>query len=207
MLRTKVGWIEKNVRGQVILDVGFASKSIGHPHGYIHEKICDKNPGSLIVGVDIDRDLVSKHRIRYGDKSHLVAGDGFKLPFKDAVFDALFLGQIIEHVWEPLALFRECFRVLREDGMLYLTTPNLFGFTKLGSYVHKGWYGVGGEHTLLFDAITLKNMLLHIGFKDVKWETLKCFIPVPFLNRRIRLSTNFPLFSGLGYHLCLIAKT
>ncbi|WP_026423929.1 class I SAM-dependent methyltransferase [Actinokineospora inagensis] len=50
---------------------------------------------------------------------------GEVLPFRDGALDGIFAGEIIEHVYDPALLLRECHRVLRPGGVLVLTTPNL----------------------------------------------------------------------------------
>ncbi|MFC4150156.1 class I SAM-dependent methyltransferase [Micromonospora mangrovi] len=47
------------------------------------------------------------------------------LPFRAGSFAGLVTGELIEHVYDPVALLRECHRVLAPDGLLVLTTPNL----------------------------------------------------------------------------------
>jgi len=49
--------------------------------------------------------------------------DGF--PVGDGGFDLVTAGEIIEHMIDESALLRECHRVLRPNGQLVLTTPNL----------------------------------------------------------------------------------
>jgi len=48
-----------------------------------------------------------------------------KLPFPDAFFDCVVLGEFIEHVYEPEKLLRETRRVLKKGGSAIITTPNL----------------------------------------------------------------------------------
>jgi ubiquinone/menaquinone biosynthesis C-methylase UbiE len=51
-----------------------------------------------------------------------VQGDGQRLPFRDASFDAVFSHSVIEHVGSAEGYLRECHRVLRPGGVLYLST-------------------------------------------------------------------------------------
>ncbi len=50
------------------------------------------------------------------------------LPFVDGFFDVVFLGEIIEHVFDPDRLLGEANRVLRPGGTCVLSTPNLAGW-------------------------------------------------------------------------------
>jgi SAM-dependent methyltransferase len=53
------------------------------------------------------------------------AGEG--LPFRSGSLAGILAGEIIEHLFDPAALLRDCHRVLRPGGMLVVTTPNLAG--------------------------------------------------------------------------------
>jgi ubiquinone/menaquinone biosynthesis C-methylase UbiE len=46
-------------------------------------------------------------------------------PFEDNYFDAIFAGDIIEHVFDPDHFLDEVYRTLREGGLCVVTTPNL----------------------------------------------------------------------------------
>jgi ubiquinone/menaquinone biosynthesis C-methylase UbiE len=50
--------------------------------------------------------------------------DASQLPFADGEFDALFAGEVIEHVPDATATLREWWRVLKPGGMAIITTPN-----------------------------------------------------------------------------------
>lgn len=51
-----------------------------------------------------------------------VQGDGARLPFRDGSFDLVFSHSVIEHVTSAEEYLRECHRVLRPGGLLYLST-------------------------------------------------------------------------------------
>jgi ubiquinone/menaquinone biosynthesis C-methylase UbiE len=74
------------------------------------------------------------------DKSHLpepnqhgvscVLGDGCNLEFKNNTFDTIVCIQVIEHVFEPIKLFKESARVLKKGGYGIFMAPqtgNLHG--------------------------------------------------------------------------------
>lgn len=51
--------------------------------------------------------------------------DEENLPFEDAYFDAVFAGEVIEHLFDPDHFLNEIHRVLKVDGIFVLSTPNL----------------------------------------------------------------------------------
>jgi SAM-dependent methyltransferase len=76
-----------------------------------------------IVAADVDHDLLASRKAVFEDVRWLV-GDAHPLPFRDTSFDALFAGELIEHLPDPRPGLREFHRVLRPLGTLLLTTPN-----------------------------------------------------------------------------------
>jgi ubiquinone/menaquinone biosynthesis C-methylase UbiE len=56
-------------------------------------------------------------------EAHLMTD--FPLPFADETFDLLLCYETIEHIWERAAFMRELARVLKTQGWMILTCPNL----------------------------------------------------------------------------------
>jgi ubiquinone/menaquinone biosynthesis C-methylase UbiE len=57
------------------------------------------------------------------DKFTFVLGDAANLPFEDGFFDTIIVNDAMEHVDKPLAVLRECYRVLKKGGRLYVNFP------------------------------------------------------------------------------------
>jgi SAM-dependent methyltransferase len=76
-----------------------------------------------ITAADVDHDLLLSRKALFPDVRWLVA-EAQPLPFRDASFDALFAGELIEHLVDPRPGLLEFRRVLRPGGVLILTTPN-----------------------------------------------------------------------------------
>jgi SAM-dependent methyltransferase len=81
---------------------------------------------SFAVGLDLDaRFLGSGTRLlreKHVKNAAFVQGDGARLPFRGGIFDVVFSHSVIEHVSSAEAYLRECHRVLRQGGVLYLST-------------------------------------------------------------------------------------
>jgi 2-polyprenyl-3-methyl-5-hydroxy-6-metoxy-1,4-benzoquinol methylase len=48
-----------------------------------------------------------------------------RLPYADAMFDAVVCIDGIEHIEKPFDFIRECRRIIRKGGVLIISTPNL----------------------------------------------------------------------------------
>jgi SAM-dependent methyltransferase len=65
-----------------------------------------------------------------------VRGVGEQLPFRDAVFDAVFSFSVLEHVQDPFSCAREIIRVLKPGGRLYCVAPFLQPFHAYPHHYH-----------------------------------------------------------------------
>ncbi|HVR72602.1 MAG TPA: class I SAM-dependent methyltransferase [Vicinamibacteria bacterium] len=78
------------------------------------------------VGLDLEarfRDAGTRlAREKRSGRVAFVQGDGARLPFPDGCFDVVFSHSVIEHVSSAPDYLRECHRVLRPGGVLYLST-------------------------------------------------------------------------------------
>lgn len=60
------------------------------------------------------------------DNPHFMNADmNQALPYKDSFFDAIVCIDGIEHIERPFDFIRECYRVLKNGGVLIVSTPNI----------------------------------------------------------------------------------
>lgn len=79
--------------------------------------------GVKVLGVDFSYNFL--RLAPRDDRISLVQADVEQLPFADQSFDAAVCSEVAEHVPDDKAVVREIARVLRPNGLLFFTVPNL----------------------------------------------------------------------------------
>ena len=92
-------------------------------------------PDLLAVRLDLERPY------KLGDGSYVLA-DAARMPFRTAAFDLIVSNHSLEHFTRLAATVREIGRVLKPDGVLYVSVPDA---TTLSDRVYR-WLGRGGGH-------------------------------------------------------------
>lgn len=99
-----------------ILDVGCGD-------GFLSKLIATKTRAE-VYGLEGCRKLAKIARGN-GIKVRIQDFDGNRFPFPSNFFDAIFCGEVLEHVVETENLIREMRRVLKPRGYAIITTPNI----------------------------------------------------------------------------------
>lgn len=78
---------------------------------------------AMITGIDISAEMLGRGKRNVaaasrGDRISLVLGQGERLPFPDATFEALTFTYLLRYVADPSATIRELGRVVKPGGMM-----------------------------------------------------------------------------------------
>jgi 2-polyprenyl-3-methyl-5-hydroxy-6-metoxy-1,4-benzoquinol methylase len=103
-----------NLRDKIILDIGCADGSLG--------KIFKKS--NQVIGVDISKEDLKKAK-KVLDQTFLVDLNSQKIPLKNQSVDIIICSEVIEHLLPGNKLLSEAKRILKKDGFLIITTPNI----------------------------------------------------------------------------------
>ncbi len=134
---------------------------IGCGDGKHAEYFRSQCPRSLIVPFDI-----SSKRIKRVSASGFcgIVGTANRLPFDGGSFDRVFLMQVIEHVKSYEGVIKECRRILKSNGHLFITTPN-YPIKRLYDWISMVRFGKWKKlrddptHCVKFSPRTLKKLL------------------------------------------------
>ncbi len=173
----KVAKLFSTHQGQTrtLLDIGCGT-------GTISQYLAGVLGAEKTYGIDANPRWVEQARANGVDATALdIQSDD--LPYDDAYFDAIFCGELIEHLTDTDHLLDEIFRALSPGGCCVLTTPNLsawhnriallLGFQPFATGVsfrhrvgHPRFLGTGGttEHVRVFTYRALVELLKLHGF-------------------------------------------
>lgn len=68
------------------------------------------------------------------------------LPIADGSFDVIVSSEVIEHIENPRAVFREFHRLLVPGGLLFVTTPNQESIRSLAALIYGGHFVAFGDN-------------------------------------------------------------
>ncbi len=109
-----------NLKGKRLLDAGCGT-------GWFSAQAADR--GAVVTSIDVGIKLL--HEVRKKCQATVVVGSVLNLPFKNKSFDIVVSSEVIEHTANPLSAVVEMARVVKQGGVLIITTPNKFWYWSL----------------------------------------------------------------------------
>jgi SAM-dependent methyltransferase len=157
--------------GRKLLDIGCAGGAF---------LVAARNFGFDAVGVEPSRWMADFGRRTYG----VDIRDGLLMPgmFEEPSFDVISIWDVIEHVPDPHALFSLVNRLLKPNGYLLVSYPDV------GSVAAKvlgdRWPFWLSVHLLYYDRKTITAQLKRAGFETVLFTPLNPSLPLSYVLQR-----------------------
>lgn len=152
--------LTQNISAGKMLDVGAGAGTLSQLFAYLDWEV---------VACDIDRDnFLSK------DGQFVQTDLNAELPFSNEKFDFIACKQVIEHLENPYHLIREFRRILRPQGLVIISTPNIASLNARFSMLRTGlplFYGDWQGHRTILHYDQLKSALKENGFFNIKFYT------------------------------------
>ncbi|MEE3046822.1 MAG: class I SAM-dependent methyltransferase [Pseudomonadota bacterium] len=104
--------------GSTVLDFGCGSGLIAH---YLASN------GYALTGIDVSTEMISQAQTKCkGTETEFFVYEGSgKFPFDRALFDAVVSSSVLEYIPNPKNVLTECRRVLKKNGTLLVTVPDM----------------------------------------------------------------------------------
>jgi SAM-dependent methyltransferase len=139
-------------RGKRVLDVGCGA---GYGTALLAETATEA------IGFDVSIEAVEYAKAHYGQKATFLAGDAIRFPAEDHSFELVTAFEVIEHIAEYERLIAEAARVLADDGIFVVSTPNKVYYSETRREVGPNPYHVHEFELEEFGAV-LRRSFQHV---------------------------------------------
>ncbi len=131
-----------------------------------------KREGAEVVAIDVAAEPLRRALVHAPELAvRLVEPEG-DLPFEDANFDVVWVGEVIEHVADTSRWLSELRRVLRSGGILLISTPDHGPLSRLRFALSRGAFeerfDPRSDHLRFYTRRALADLYADFGFEDVE---------------------------------------
>ncbi len=156
-----------------LLDIGCAT-------GFLLDEA--RSRGLEVHGIEL-----SKWAVKYAKERlnlNVFKGTLSKAKFPSTHFDVIVMADLLEHLPQPKETLLEVRRILKDDGILYISTPDISSF--LSQFLEAQWWGINAYHLFYFSKKTLNDLLYTTGFKTIKYASHFRAFSIIYWAERIR---------------------
>lgn len=110
-----------------------------------------------------------------------------KIPLEDKSVDCISMLAAIEHFDAPRNIIKECFRILKNDGVLVITTPKEKGLWIMKLYSPK-FEETEGAHKQHFDYSSMQQLVANL-FEVTLYKTFEFGYNQLFICKKLKVKT------------------
>ena len=133
-----------------------------------------ENEGWKVKGYDVDCKAMDNLKEKFGLDAY--CGDFFTIPWETSSYKLIYLNQVLEHLKSPAKYLEYFYKLLSDDGCLYISVPNIkstsnklkFILEKLGlRRKNIGKYYDSDHHVFYYSPKSLEKLLELNGYQVV----------------------------------------
>ena len=163
---------------RTVLDVGCAKGYLGGLLKHLH-------PDRIVYGIEASEEAAATARTIL---DQVVTGDVLTvpLPFSPGSIDCIIFADVLEHLTDPDRALSRLRPLLRPDGIVVCSIPNMRHYTVFLQLLRRGWeyrdYGLFDRtHLRFFSLHTMEQLLATAGFDILR------HVPKIVASRKMRL--------------------
>jgi len=141
-------------KGDKLLDVGCGNGTLGYFAKSKYKEVYGIDISEIALKLSKERGLIVT-KVNLNDEN---------IPFEDGYFDFVTCLDVIEHVLEPRDLIKEIRRVLKKEGALVVSTPNIRAYFHLFHLIVQGRFPKTSDDRKHFDG----GHLHYFTYKDIE---------------------------------------
>ena len=126
-----------------------------------------KRQGWDVQGVDLSK--WSKEHAKTYFSIDIFQGTLSSAVFPDRAFDVIVMNDVIEHLEDPKVVLKEIRRILKNDGVIYISTPDIKSV--LSRLLRAKWWGINKYHLFYFSKKTIEKLFDEVGFKPLRYSS------------------------------------
>jgi len=177
--------IEKHKKTGNLLEIGCAN-------GFLLDEARRRN--WKVYGVEISKWAAGYAREKLN--LNVIEGHLENIAFPDKFFDAIVMLDVLEHLPDPKCILLETGRILKNDGILYISIPNIS--SAMSRVLGAKWWGINKFHLFYFSKNTLEKMLNTCGFRVKKYNTHIRIFSINYWTKRLKVH-NYVLYRILDF--------
>ncbi|RUL52008.1 class I SAM-dependent methyltransferase [Lysinibacillus antri] len=161
---------DEDIKGKDVLDIGCG-------YGWFELNAIKKGVNK-ISGIEItDQDLKTARKYIKDERAEFHVGSGIQIPFPNESFHSVVSWEVIEHIPKDTEekMFFEVSRVLKDNGVFYLSTPFRSFFSTI---LDPAWWLIGHRH---YSKSKLESISSKFDFKIEKIEVKGSWWEIAYL--------------------------